>query len=126
MPMNPLENFQVNADFAAFRPVGQVTLAQGVERVTAIISHTRQLGIRKLLVVTSGLTGFASPSVGTRYFFIHEWARAAGGQVTIAMVARAEMIDPQKFGVSVANSAGLNTDVFTTEDEAVAWLQRQA
>jgi hypothetical protein len=38
------------------------------------------------------------------------------------MVARAEMIDPQKFGVTVAALRGLVSNVFTTEVEARAWL----
>ena len=39
------------------------------------------------------------------------------------MVARAEMIDPQKFGVTVAENLGLITDVFTLQAEALAWLR---
>jgi hypothetical protein len=38
------------------------------------------------------------------------------------MVARAEMIDPRKFGVTVAANRGLMSDIFTTEAEARAWL----
>jgi hypothetical protein len=32
------------------------------------------------------------------------------------------MIDPAKFGVTVAANRGLVSNVFTTEAEAVAWL----
>jgi hypothetical protein len=39
-------------------------------------------------------------------------------------VARLEMIDPRKFGVAVAATAGLKADVFVTEEEAVAWLRQ--
>ena len=38
------------------------------------------------------------------------------------MVARAEMIDPNKFGVTVAANRGLVSNIFTTETEARAWL----
>jgi hypothetical protein len=38
------------------------------------------------------------------------------------MVARAEMIHPQKFGVLVAANLGLVSNIFTTEVEARAWL----
>jgi hypothetical protein len=38
------------------------------------------------------------------------------------MVARAEMIHPQKFGVLVATNRGLVSNIFTTEAEARAWL----
>jgi hypothetical protein len=38
------------------------------------------------------------------------------------MVARAELIDPQKFGVTVSANRGLVSNIFTTEGEALAWL----
>lgn len=40
----------------------------------------------------------------------------------MAVVARVEMIDQGKFGVTVAGNRGLIADVFMTEGEAVAWL----
>ena len=52
---------------------------------------------------------------------MREWARAAGGAVRLAMVARPEMIDPQKFGVTVAANIGLNADVSTSDEEALHW-----
>jgi hypothetical protein len=121
-PIHDVEHFETRDGFAIFRPVGRVSVGEAIERVTAALNSARQQGIQKIIVVTSGLTGFPSPSLGTRYFFVHEWARAAQGRVIVAIVARPEMIDPKKFGVAVANSAGMTTDVFTTEDEAVAWL----
>jgi len=44
----------------------------------------------------------------------------------MAMVIRAEYIDPEKFGVTVARNSGLNTDVFAQEPEALAWLQGES
>lgn len=40
----------------------------------------------------------------------------------IAMVIRPEMIDPEEFGVIAGRNAGLDTDVFSAEPEALAWL----
>src|ERR1700722_16037652 len=100
--MNPADNFQMQEGFAVFRPTGRVSLQQGVEMVTAAIEAAREQGIRKLMVVIPGISVFPSPSLGARYFFVQEWARAARGKVAVAMVAPAEMIDPQKFGVKVA------------------------
>ncbi len=93
--------------------------------VTSAITYAREQELRKLMVVTTGLTGFDPPDITARYFFVHEWARAAGGRVFVVLVARPEMIDPQKFGVTVAGNAGLTGDVFESEEEARAWLQRQ-
>jgi hypothetical protein len=39
------------------------------------------------------------------------------------MVARPEMIDPEKFGVTVGRNNGLVCDVFPSEPEAEAWLR---
>lgn len=121
--MSELEHFEMVGDHAVFRPTGEVSLLQAIQMVTAAIAFAREQHVRKLMVVTSGLTGFEPPSLAARYFFIHEWARAAGGSVRVAVVAKPEMIDPQKFGVTVAATSGLIGDVFASEDEAIAWLQ---
>jgi hypothetical protein len=43
----------------------------------------------------------------------------------MAIVAREEIIDPQKFGVLVARNAGLNAEVSVSLSEALAWLLAQ-
>jgi hypothetical protein len=40
----------------------------------------------------------------------------------VAVVARPELIDPQKIGVLMAQNRGVNGDVFSTESAAIAWL----
>src|SRR5580692_5369787 len=100
--MNQPEHFEIKKDYAVFRPSGQVSLEQAVQLVTSAISFAREHDIQKLLVVITGLSGFESPNLADRYFFAQEWARAAKGQVCVAMVAKPEMIDHQKFGVTVA------------------------
>ena len=79
--------------------------------------------IRKLLIDTTELTGIATPTLATRYYFIHEWADAAGLFVQLAIVARPEIIDTQKFGVTVAQNRGFNANVFVTREAAHAWLE---
>lgn len=54
--------------------------------------------------------------------FVREWAAAAQGSMRIAMVADRRVIDPNKYGVIVAQSHGLTGDVFTTEAAALGWL----
>lgn len=121
--MDKPEAFEVRGDYALFRPTGQCTLKQAVDWVTSAIAFAREQRIRKLLAVTSDLSGFQSPSVGERYYFIKEWAQAARGFVRLAIVARPEMIDREKFGVTVAANSGLISDIFVSEQEALAWLQ---
>jgi len=120
------ERFQILPDRAEFRPVGRMSLSQAVKLVTSSILRARALKKSKLLISVAELTGFESPDLSARYFFIREWAAAAQGEVRIALVARPEMIDPEKFGVTVAANAGLTSNVFASEPEALAWLQNVA
>ena len=120
------EYFQLLSDRADYRPVAQVTLAEGVAMVTRAIRWASARKKTKMLIVTNGLTGFPSPTVADRYFFAREWAAAAQGELRIAFVARPEMIDPQKFAMTVAANSGLTADVFSAEPDALAWLQSPA
>ncbi len=106
-----------------FHPVACVTLGQAVDIIIEAITLTRENEIFKLLVDTTDLTGFKSPTLYERFFFVQQWAWAAKG-VRISFVARPEMIDPQKFGVTVAYNRGLIGDVFTSKEEALAWLEK--
>jgi hypothetical protein len=61
-----------------------------------------------------------------RFLMVEDWARAAKGMTTVALVVHAEYIPPQKFGIRVAADLGLNSDVFTSEADAIAWLSGAA
>ena len=123
--MSELQYFEVVGEHAEYRPIGRVSQSQMVKLVASALVFAREQHIRKLLVVTSGLTGFAPPILADRYYFIQEWAKASGHSVRAALVARPEMIDGQKFGVTVAANHGFIADIFASEDEALAWLHRQ-
>jgi hypothetical protein len=121
--MSKLKHFETLKERAVFRPTGQVSIGQAVKLVTEAIDFARSLNIPKLLVDITNLTGFDPPDVAMRYFIIHEWAHAAGGRIRVAIVARPEMIDHQKFGTTVAANAGFVADSFTTEEDALIWLE---
>ena len=123
--MSKPEHFEILKERAVFRPTGQVSIEQAVELVTSAIAFARSLHIQKLLVDASNLTGFEPPAIAMRYFFVHEWARAAEGGVRVALVTRPEMIDPRKFGITVAANRGFTADAFTTEEDALIWLERE-
>jgi hypothetical protein len=123
--MSKPEHFEILKEHAVFRPTGQVSIVQAVELVTEAIDFARSLNIQKLLVNITNLTGFEPPDVAMRYFIIHEWARVAGRGVRIALVARSEMIDYQKFGTTVAANAGFVADSFVTEEDALIWLESE-
>lgn len=123
--MNKPQDFSIVDDHAEYRPVGTVSIQQMVELVDSAITFARDQQLRKLLVDTSGLTGFEPPTIVERYYFIQKWASVASGAVVMAMVAQPEMIEPEKFGVTVAANRGLRSDIFeaASEEEALSWLK---
>jgi hypothetical protein len=122
--MSKPEHFEILKERAVFRPTGQVSIGQAAELVATAIGFARSINIRRLLVDITELTGFEPPDLALRYLIIHEWARAAGKSVSVALVVRPEMIDQQKFGSTVAANIGFVADAFTTEEDALTWLWR--
>jgi hypothetical protein len=120
--MAELAYFKILDDHAEYRPTGEVSLAEGVQLITSAIAFAHEQQVRKLLVDTLGLTGDKVPSATARYLFVRQWADAAQGAVQVAVVTSQRMIDPQQFGRIVAGNAGFSFNVFTTEQEALAWL----
>ena len=120
------DHFEVIAGRGFFRPTGKVSLDEAVELVNGAIAHARASGITKLFVNASRLTGFESPSLNERYLLVEKWAHTANGAVRLALVVRPHMIDPQKFGVTVAFNRRLIGDVFVAEASAIAWLDSGA
>jgi len=121
--MSELQDFETVGGHAEYRPTGELSLAQATRLITSGIAFARERQVKKLMVVTVGLAGFQPPNLIQRYNFIHEWAKASGYSVQVAVVALPEMIDPQKFGVTVAFNIGFASDVFTSEEEALTWLR---
>jgi len=120
--MNTLKNFEQVGRRGFFRPVGMVSFDQAIEIVAEGMRHARSLELADLLVNTTGLAGFPAPDVFARYSLASKWAESAGASMRVALVARPDLIDPQKIGVLMAQNRGVNGDVFPTESAAIAWL----
>lgn len=121
--MDTPEHFLLADGYARYCPVGQVTLQQGVNLLSIAIAYARKQGITRLLIDSTGLTGFDPPTTLERFTLGGQIARAAQGSVKVALVVPAVMIDPKKFGLTVARNRGMVGDVFTSEAEALEWLQ---
>ena len=119
---NSPENFQMAEGYACYRPVAQVSFQGALDLACTAIAYARENRIRKLLVDSTLLTGFGSPAVWERFEMGMQCAAAARALVIVALVMKAEFIDPDRFGVKVARNRGLHTNVFATEDEAREWL----
>jgi hypothetical protein len=117
-----LEFFTLEGKYAAFRPEGECTFNQAVDMIDTALAYCKDHKIRGLLVDIRSLTGFPPPSTTQRFQFATQWAATAAGRVCLSVIARQEIIDPDRIGVTMAHNRGLLTQVFTNEADAVAWL----
>ncbi len=120
--MTAPEHFKMEDGYASYRPVGKVSLQEAVLLATNAITYARENQIRRLLINCTGLTGFGSPKTLDRFQMAEQWARAGQSMVKLSVVAAAELIDPEKFGMTVARNRGLLGNIFSDEAEALAWL----
>ena len=120
--MNAPERFHIADGYAIYRPIANVSLQEAISLVSRAIIFAKNHQVRRLLVNTKKLTGFGPIGALDRYTMGEQFANAGWFSVRLAVVARAELIDPQRFGVTVARNRGLDVDVFTSEAKALAWL----
>jgi hypothetical protein len=96
-----------------------------VQAVAAAIAAARVEGRSRLLVDLRPTAGMAPPTLAQRDALVAIWARAAQGQVMVALLAQPEMLDPERFGEMMAAAAGFRAEGFSDPDLAMAWLLRQ-
>jgi RimJ/RimL family protein N-acetyltransferase len=110
-------------EFAAYRPVGGGPFAGWRDRMLQVLGWAVQHGHQRLLVDFRGLTTLIPPTTYER-FQLGERAAAEGAPagVTIALIGRPPVVDPDHFGVTVAVNRGLRVDVFEEEVSALQWL----
>src|SRR3954469_22866736 len=100
--MNVADHFEEKETCAVFRPPGRARLAGAIKTITEAIELARERKLRGLMVVAMEWAEFPAPRFFERYEMIHQWAAASRGFVRLALVTRPEMIDAQRFGVTVA------------------------
>jgi hypothetical protein len=116
------EGFLLLGTRAFYRPQGLVTFAVAVDLVESAIDFAREHAIPELVINTTGLTGYPTPNTLERYDMALRWVKAARGGIRTVMVARPEIVDPDKIGVLIAANRGLVANVFTNEADAEHWL----
>jgi hypothetical protein len=120
--MKAPEHFEVMEGYCRYRLSGHGLLEQATGKVIEVITFSREQGMSKVLVDTTRWTGHKSPETMERYNMARAFADAARSAVKLAMVVRPDMMDPEKFEVTVAANRGLRGNVFDSEEDAVAWL----
>ena len=120
--MNAVKDFERAGTRGFFRPVGEMTYEEALGKVVEAVRMARELGLSDMVVNTTGLTGFGSLDVFARYTLGKKLVESAGAVLRLAMVVRPELIDPQKIGLIVYQNRGGSGEIFTSEVEALAWL----
>lgn len=115
-------SFEVLGDIACFSISGEQDFVDGVHRITDAILHTKTLGLDKLLVDITGITGVHPPSVEMRFWLMGEWAKAGRGSVRMALVTRREFISEDRFGIAFGMNQGFISNLFETRERALGWL----
>jgi hypothetical protein len=120
--MEAPENLDVMEGYGCYRLSGHGPLAEAAARVIEVITFSREQRVDRLLIDTTNWTGHQSPDTLDRYTWAQAFAEAARSMVRVAMVVRPEMVDPDKFEVTVARNRGLMGNVFDSEQDALRWL----
>ena len=120
--MKAPEHFEAVESHCCFRLTGHGTLLDAAAKVIESITFSREQGLRKLLIDTTNWTGHVSPDTLERFSVAEAFTEAARSAVKLSMVVRPELMDPDKFEVTVATNRGLNGNVFDSEKDALAWL----
>ena len=126
LPMPALESLEFHNGLCTFRPRGSYSLVDAVDLVSSAIANCREQSVRMLLVDATGLVDLAVPTLVDRFLMMEDWAHESEGKVVVALVVPAEYIHPRKFGVKLAQQFGLICDVYSSEEEAAAWLSETA
>ena len=121
--MNRPEFFEQVDKRGYYRPSGEVSFAKAIDMVAAAIVYARENGMNELLANVCGLKApYGSVTIFDRYALAVKWAESAGSRVRVVLVVRSEMIDPDKVALLMAQNRGVQGAAFTSEPEALAWL----
>jgi hypothetical protein len=120
--MEKLEHFEPKKGYAVFHPTGGFSFEEMAHLMSRAIVHCRRQKIRKLLIISTGVTGFHPPGISDRYNLAEHIASEAASLVKIAHVASAEWVRSGKFDIMVAKNRGLEVENFHTESAALEWL----
>jgi hypothetical protein len=120
--MKMLEHIELKKGYAVFRPVGEHSFEEMAHLISRAVVLCRKQKIGKLLIVSTGVTGFHPPEIAERYNFVESIASDAASMVRIAHVASPEWVRSGKFGLMVAKNRGLDAENFLAESAALEWL----
>lgn len=119
--LNPPEFVERIGPRAFYRPVLSANFHEALQLCMAAVTWAREQKCSDMLVNVYGIVGIENITTFMRYEVAVAWAQAAGS-LRVALVVPDNLMDPQKFAMLMAHNRGVNGDVFTTEAEALHWL----
>lgn len=99
---------------------GPFQAAKLEEVIGSVVQAVSRKGANRLLLNTLAMTG-PGPSFMERYKVGISMLPLPKG-VRVANLVKPEWIDPEKFGLRVAQNRGIDADIFSDLDQALAWL----
>jgi hypothetical protein len=106
--------------YLAARFIGAGERGEALQQVESIAEHCKRTKNNKLLIDITRLD--AKVSLVDRFFAGERLSIFARNGIKVAVVARPEQVDPQKFGILVARNRGVNVDGFSDFQAAEEWL----
>ena len=112
---------QESEGFLEIRFLGPYDLGRFKKQMTLAVQASADRGVVSLLIDLSPVPLFGSVSTLDRFEMgVH--ASQIAKKLRVAVYGTEEQIDPEKFGARVAQNRGVNLQVFTRRDAAIAWL----
>jgi hypothetical protein len=117
-----LEHFKKKKGYAVFCPVGEFSSDEMARLICRAVVRCRKQKIEKLLIISTGASGFHSAGIAEQYDYAEQIASAATSFVKIAHVANPIWVRSRDFRVMVAKNRGLELENFHAESAALEWL----
>jgi len=117
-----LEHFKKKEGYAVFCPVGEFSFDEMAHLISRAVVRCRKQKIEKLLIISTGASGFQSAGIAEQYDYVEQIASDAASLVKIAHVANPIWVRSRDFRVTVGENRGLELDNFQAESAALEWL----
>lgn len=115
-----VESIHANDAYVEVRLAGRFELPKLEMLIDDIAAFMVEKAARALLLDGLTMTG-KPPNFMDRYQVGLALQRLPKG-VRVATLVRAEWIDPEQFGLRVAQNRGVDGNIFSDRDQALAWL----
>jgi hypothetical protein len=109
------------AQRAFYRPVLQANFHDALRLCIAAVTWAREQGCVDMLVNVRGIAGMEAITAFMKYEVAVGWAQAAGS-MRVALVVHDHLMNPEKLALLMAHNRGANGEVFTSEADALRWL----